>query len=237
MRKPVILVGLGRWGQVAGAGLVVAAALTGAAGGEGTARAEPTGFGRQGVLDIAWDQPLVAGTSVATNTGLSLIEPGPMALTPVGFQYYSFSDNGGSGTAFSLAPAVDYFVIDNLSIGGQLMLGILNSSPPAPQQGRTTTLFGIAPQVGYDFILSDTITFWPKLFFAFAGASTSNNGGSFNSGTLGVFLPFLFHIAPHFYLGVGPDLGGGGNGNNRPPKITTFGAMATVGGWFKLGGG
>jgi|SRR5579859_1163767 len=224
---------------VVGAGVVVGGAL---AGGEGTARAEPTGFGRQGVLAISWDQPLVAGNILATNTTLNSALPGPMALTPIGFQYYSVNNNLGSGTAFSLAPAIDFFVIDNLSLGGQLLFGLLSSSP-SQGQGSTTTLFGVAPQLGYDFVLSDSVTFWPKLFFAFSGASTSNNGGSFNSGTLGVYLPFLFHVATHFYLGVGPDLSSqvvtsqsSGNGANapNPPKVTTFGAMATVGGWFNL---
>ena len=231
-------------GRLVGAGVVLAAAL---AGGQGTAWAEPTGFGRQGVMGISWDQPLVAGTILATNTSLSVAQPGPMALTPIGFQYYSVNNNGGSGTTFSLAPAIDYFVIDNLSIGGQLMFGLVSSSPPTGQ-GTSTTLYGVAPQVGYDLVLTDSISFWPKVFFAFTGASTSNNGGSFSSGTLGVFAPFLFHIATHFYIGVGPDLSTqvvtsqsssgppGGNAPN-PPKVTTFGAMATVGGWFNLGGG
>lgn len=213
----------------------------------GSARAQAGGpaFGQAGELNVSWDQPLVAGSLAAIDPALNSPKPAPMALTPIGFQYYSVSNNGGSETLFSLAPAADYFVIDNLSIGAQVMLGFASSSPPNGGQGTTTTLYGIAPQVGYNIPFSDSISFWPKLFFAFAGSSQSNNGGSGNSGTIGVFAPFLFHVATHFYLGVGPDFStqafvnqtnGGPNPPpiNNPPKVTTFGAMATVGGWFNL---
>ena len=120
-----------------------------------------------------------------------------------------------------------------------------SSQPNVNVQGSTTTLYGIAPQVGYNLALTDSISFWPKVFFAYAGASVSNNGGSQSSGTIGLFAPFLFHVATHFYLGVGPDVSTQafvnqslGNMNTpNPTKITTFGAMATVGGWTSLGGG
>jgi len=211
----------------------------------GSARAQDAGpaFGKAGELVLSWDQPLVAGSFVATDPGFNKVVPSPMALTPIGFVYYTGSNNAGSGTVFSLAPAADIFVIDNLSIGGQLLLGFVGSSPPAPAQGSTTTLYGFAPQIGYNISLTDSISFWPKLFFAFEGSSTSNNGGSASSGTLGVFAPFLFHVATHLFLGVGPDFStqafvnqsnGAGMNNPNPTKVTTFGAMGTVGGWFNL---
>jgi hypothetical protein len=205
----------------------------------GNARAQAAGpaFGQAGELAISWDQPLVDG-AIATRA-----LPQPLALTPIGFQYYTLTNNNGSGTIFSIAPAADFFVIDNLSIGGQVLLGFGSYSPPAPAQGASTTLWGIAPQVGYNLSLTDSISFWPKLFLAFAGSSTSNNGGSTNSGTLGIFAPFLFHIATHFYAGIGPDFSteifanqtnAGGQNVPNPTKVTTFGAMGTFGGWFNL---
>jgi hypothetical protein len=208
------------------------------------ARAEgPTSFGKSGELAVSWDQPLVAGL-VATNAQTGSLVPLPTTMTALGFEDYSVSNNGGSATIFSLAPAADYFVIDNLSIGAQVMVGVETTSPPQGT-GTTTTMYGIAPQIGYNLALTDSISFWPKVFFAYAGASTNNNGPSASIGTLGVFAPFLFHIATHFYAGVGPNAStqlfvnqSDMNMNiNNPPKITTFGAMATFGGWFQLGGG
>ena len=216
----------------------LAASVVVLATGNARAQAAAPAFGQAGELAISWDQPLVDG-SIATRTAL----PQPMALTPIGFQYYTLSNNGGSGTIFSIAPAADFFVIDNLSIGGQVLLGFGSTSPPAPAQGTSTTLWGIAPQVGYNLSLTDSISFWPKLFLAFAGYSNSNNNGSGNNGTLGIFAPFLFHIATHFYAGIGPDFSTeifanqtdpGGRNVANPTKVTTFGAMGTFGGWFNL---
>jgi hypothetical protein len=209
-----------------------------------TARAEGATFGKAGQLGVSWDQPLVAGSFIAATPGIRGAVPLPTTLTALGFQYFSISDNGGSYTAFSLAPAADYFVIDSLSIGAQVMVGIVSISP-SQGQGATLTLYGVAPQVGYNITLTDSISFWPKVFFAFAGSSQSDNGPSQSAGTIGLFAPFLFHIAPHIYAGVGPDVSTQVFVNQsdmnmnvpNPPKITTFGAMATFGGWFHLGGG
>jgi hypothetical protein len=206
------------------------------------AQAAAPAFGQAGEMALSWDQPLMAGAAVASNASGNNGGLLPMTLTPIGFQYYSVSGNRPTGTIFSLAPAADFFVIDNLSIGGQVMLGFVNNSPPAPDQSSTTTLYGIAPQIGYNIVISDLVSFWPKLFLAFEGESQSNNGGALTSGTLGIFAPFLFHIAPHFFLGIGPDVAtqlfvNAWQGNQNfpnPPKVTTFGAMATVGGWFNL---
>lgn len=213
--------------------------------GQASAQGEGQAFGQKGELAVSWDQPLMAGTYAAVDPALNRQLALPSTLTPIGVQYFSVSGNNGSYTSFSLAPAADYFVVDNLSIGGQVLLGFVSSSPPGPGQGSTTTLYGIAPQIGYNIALSDSISFWPKVFFAFVGSSTSHNGGSASSGTLGVFAPFLFHIATHFYAGIGPDLStqafaSYSNGNPAPgpaptvPKVSTFGAMGTFGGWFDL---
>src|SRR6516162_3487881 len=121
-------------GALAASILVLAAgnahAQAGAAGGPA--------FGQSGELAVSWDQPLVAGSFAAIGPANNSGAPAPMALTPIGFQYYTVSGNGGSATLFSLAPAVDYFVIDNLSIGGQLMFGVLSESPPNGG-GQSTT--------------------------------------------------------------------------------------------------
>lgn len=227
--------------SILAAGVLAASVVVLAAG---SARAQEGGaaFGQAKSLAVSWDQPLVAGTLASTNAAGNTIVATPMTMTPLGFQYYSVSQNRGSGTTLTLAPAADFFVIDNLSIGGQVLLGFVSTSPPAPAQGRTTTLYGFAPQIGYNIVISDLVSFWPKAFFAFAGASESNNGQSLSSGTIGIFAPFLFHIATHFYAGIGPELAAqifvneSDNGVNaqNPPSQVTFGALGTFGGWFSL---
>ena len=216
-----------------GSAVALAATMVLAAG--RPARAD--GFGHAGEVAISADQPLVAGTLAALGPGLNNAVPLPTTVTPLGIQVFSVSNNGGSETVFSLAPAVDYFVADNVSLGLQVMVGVASTSP-AQGSGSSTTLYGVAPQIGYNLRLGDRASLWPKVFFAFAGSS--GNGDSASSGTLGVFAPFLFHVAPHFYLGIGPDVStqlfvnqstGGMSGSN-PNKLTTVGAMATFGGAF-----
>jgi hypothetical protein len=204
----------------------------------GTARGDnPRPFGSAGQLAISWDQPL-AGASL-DSSGLYLA---PLSLAPLGLTDTALS-GGGSLTFFELAPAADYFVSDGVSLGAQVIIAHSGSSslPKDTESTPNTTDFGIAPELGYDIRLSDSVTFWPKAFLSLITAATSGGGGA-TSGTLGVYAPFLWHPVPHFYMGLGPNLstmlfenewpGGGGPGTSVSSKPTTFGVMATFGGWF-----
>ncbi|HXN30509.1 MAG TPA: hypothetical protein VN894_01555, partial [Polyangiaceae bacterium] len=79
---------------------------------------------------------------------------------------FAITNNAGFGftqqlnspsTTFDLRPALDYFVIPNLSVGGAVEL-IASSYAHQP----TTTSFNVAPEVGYEVALSDTWSFWPQ---------------------------------------------------------------------------
>jgi hypothetical protein len=199
-------------------------------------------FGKAGQLAISWDQalgtPFVAAGATPATSGIAPLVPGSWSL--IDFQYVSLNNNGGSATQFGLAPAADYFVIDNLSVGGQVMFSI-ESNSPSQGQGNSYTSVGIAPQVGYNIGLTDRISVWPKLFFGFETTSVSNNGPSYNEGAIGVFVPFLYHPVQHFFLGLGPNFAtqlisnvspGNGAASQDGFKATTFGITATFGGYF-----
>jgi len=205
------------------------------------------GFGDSGQVAITWDQSL-ASTYLGTITSgigqIGAVLP-PPSWSMLDAQYTSFANNGGSVTRFGLAPTLDYFVIDNLSLGAQLLFGIATVSPPSGQGNQSTTLttFGIAPQIGYDIRLGDSFSFWPKAFFAYATTSTSNNGPTGAVASVGLFAPLLYHPVRHFYIGIGPDLStqlgnssSQSNGNTTTTtyddKATAFGLMATFGGYF-----
>jgi hypothetical protein len=139
---------------------------------------------------------------------------------------------GGSSTDVVLAPALDYFVIDNLSVGGQLSL---TWSKNGDWHG---TGFGLAPRVGYDVPFADQLSFWPHLALFYAGFSDSNDTSSTKIGVT-VYAPLLLHPAQHFFIGLGPrvstDLssrasshGLSGDGD----KQTSIALTSTVGGWF-----
>lgn len=157
------------------------------------------------------------------------------------FEGQSYSDNGGSGSDILIQPAADYFVIDRLSVGGAIVLDIASHSGDNGR-GFTTTTFGFAPRVGYNIPILDNLSFWPDLFISFSASSTSNNGPSDDVFALGLFAPVLFHPVAHFFVGLGPNLStelshshsDGGQSVNNYPKLTQYGIMSTIGGWFSL---
>jgi hypothetical protein len=154
----------------------------------------------------------------------------------------TISGASGSTTNIELEPAVDYFVIDNLSIGGFLQFNYTSAS-----DGHAST-FGVGPRVGYNWTLSDLVSIWPKVGLsidntdtttsaaAATGAgvlpgttvSTSVNGTSV---ALNLYVPIMLHPAPHFFAGFGPFLDTDLSGDNR---ATTWGGKLTLGGWIAL---
>ena len=222
------------------AGLVVASLAVPA-----VARAAGPAFGGAGQLAISDDQPL-GGISGAAG---AIVPNAPGSTSPASFQFATVSNNGGSGTQFSVAPAADYFVIQSLSVGGNILFGVFNPAQSGSGPSTTATVFGIAPRVGYNIPLTDMISFWPKVYFAYTTVNASSGGGSsgVNATAIGIFAPIMFVPAPHFFLGIGPDFstqlssnttfsgsagGVSASGSTSNSKITQVGIQATIGGWF-----
>jgi hypothetical protein len=173
--------------------------------GEGLPRVDPDSpaaiFGAQRQIAISSD----AGLSIS-NTSLSGVD--------------------GSTTTLTLLPAIDYFVIDNLSVGGSIGLEYIHA-PDAH-----STRFQIGPRVGYNVPLSRLFSVWPKLGFSFTSTSLSPPEGdseSNNAIALNLFVPVMLHPATHFFLGFGPALDTDLSGDN---KATTIAGRLTIGGWI-----
>ncbi|HXX67462.1 MAG TPA: hypothetical protein VEK07_09790 [Polyangiaceae bacterium] len=122
----------------------------------------------------------------------------------------------GGGTTFSLRPALDYFVIDRLSIGGAIEFDYASGKP-------SFTQFRIAPEIGYELALSDTWSFWPQ---ASLPISVPNPGPT--SVAIAIFAPFLVHPAEHFFFGAGP----GFSQALTSPATTQITAAFLIGGYF-----
>jgi outer membrane protein with beta-barrel domain len=156
--------------------------------------------------------------AVSSDTGLSISNT-------------SVSGIDGSSTTLLLRPAVDYFIVDNVSIGG--FLGIEYTSAP----GGSSTAISVGPRVGYDIPLSDRFSLWPKLGFSFASTSQKTDDvagipGEDESSTsvqLNLFAPFMFHPVEHFFIGFGPAFDVDLSGDS---KATTIAARLTLGGWL-----
>ncbi len=187
-----------------------------------TAHAQAQDFGNKGQLAISGD-------------------------TNLSFTGTSLSDNGGSSFTFLIQPSVDYFVIDNLSLGGFVAYEHTSVSPGGTGNSTNVDTFGIGPRVGYDFRIGNSFSFWPKAMIEYATTSSSTGGQSNgdNSWEVGVFAPFLLHPAEHFFLGLGPivttqlsnSASASQNGqtvSTDAPKATTYGIAFTLGGWVGL---
>lgn len=147
----------------------------------------------------------------------------------------SVSGVDGSVTTFRAHPAIDYFVIDNLSVGG--FLGLDYISTP----GGSSTQFSIGPRVGYNIAFAERFSIWPKVGLSLATTSQKNDvvaapgGGTTSQSTsntsvaFNLFVPVMFHPVEHFFLGFGPVVDADLSGDN---KSTTFGGRLTIGGWF-----
>jgi hypothetical protein len=122
-----------------------------------------------------------------------------------------------SGWELHLQPAFDYFIATNVSVGG--LIGFTHDSGNPDRNA-----FDIGVRAGYNLAISVPVTFWPTAGI-FIHREFGTNGST--SASLNIFAPFLFHLVPHLFVGVGPDfelpLNGGGTG---------YGVRTVVGGWF-----
>jgi hypothetical protein len=139
-------------------------------------------------------------------------------------------------TTIQIAPAADFFVIRELSIGGFVGFDYTKTG------NSDATRFAIGPRIGYNIPLSDMVSLWPKIGFSYGHTRVSTgvpiaNGAVFETTrkgdgiALNLFLPFLLHPARHFFAGFGPFLDVDLSGDN---KVTTYGGKLTIGGWLDL---
>lgn len=182
------------------------------------------------------DRALAQDPMVDTGRGPSRVfgESGQMALSSdVALLIQRSSQDT---TTIQFAPAADYFVARNFSIGGVVLLDYTQTNE------SDSTRFGIGPRVGYNLAITDMLGVWPKLGFSYSHTSASTDveadegavltrSVSGDHFTLNLFAPVMFHPVPHFFVGFGPFLDTDLSGNN---KTTTYGGRLALGGWFEI---
>ena len=150
-------------------------------------------------------------------------------------QSQSSSQNFGSSSStssYQLQPALDYFVAPSFSIGAELSLNYFSGN------GASSTVIGLTPRVGYDFSLSSIVSIWPRVGLGYLHSSNNFAGGSDQTSyavIFNVFVPVVFHPAPHFFIGGGPYLSTylvSKVESIDAPKLTDSGLMSVLGGYF-----
>ena len=178
--------------------------------------------------------PAVAGSSPAGVFG----DKGQVTVSSdAGLAMSSTSISGvnGSTTTLTLRLAIDYFLANNVSLGGFIGLDYASAG------GAHSTTFAIGPRVGYNLTFSERFSFWPKLGFSYSttsfSADTATPAPDINLTTttsgshvaLNLFALVMFHPIQHFFLGFGPALDTDLSG---PAKVTTIAGRLTIGGWL-----
>jgi hypothetical protein len=128
----------------------------------------------------------------------------------------SFSKQASGGSRVLIQPAIDYFVTSGLSVGGLFSFG---------HAGGATTI-GLGARAGFNQALTERVSFWPTA--GIIGSFISSNGTSSSTAELVVLAPFLYHPAPHFFLGAGPFLSYLFKGG----PDTQYGIDFVIGGWL-----
>jgi hypothetical protein len=146
----------------------------------------------------------------------------------------TLSGTKGAQVTVSFAPAADYFVLENLSLGGAIGLTYNKSGE------SNGVRFTIGPRVGYNFKVSRLLSIWPRLGLAYAYTSSDQVVQNFagqelqtakgNAISINIFAPVMVHPAPHFFAGLGPFVEADLNGDRR---ATSWGVKLTMGGWLQ----
>jgi hypothetical protein len=163
--------------------------------------------------------------------------PGQLVLsTDLRFDVVHTSTTQRSRTDISIQPSADYFIMPHLSVGA--LLGY-TSSPAAFGPLSTNTSFtqvAIMARIGYDLPLTELLSIWARAGLGYAHDTFSVPGIGDTSGytlPFTLFVPLLFHPAPHFFLGIGPELGYElASTVANVGNATTFGFQSIVGGSF-----
>jgi len=135
-----------------------------------------------------------------------------------------YTSVSGPGDRFliDLRPAMDYFLKDNLSLGGTVLLST------ALQRGDDPLLIGVGIRAGYNIPLNSSVSVWPKLGLAVAHSDGFLDFGERTFLEVSLTAPFLVHLAPHFFFGAGPGL----ITQLGDDTVATLNVSAVVGGYF-----
>lgn len=140
--------------------------------------------------------------------------------------------------------AVDYFIIDNLSLGGALGFYTISAEVEDDDAGEGSG-FLFSPRVGYMVGINERLGFWPRGGFTFVQDSVEGPGGgdvTDSASALSVEAPLYIglaqSIAMHVALTIDLGIGGeeeadlGGINTNIDEEHTQFGLQLGMTGFF-----
>jgi hypothetical protein len=148
-----------------------------------------------------------------------------------------FQGQSTKRTQIQLRPALDFFVLPNFSVGGQLIIGY--TSVDVGGTSASQTELGALARVGYTFALGTTTSIWPRVAFGYqrpAGEGPVVPGNSQYNLSFEVYVPIVVQPVQHFFIGAGPIVSTqvvSKVNDIDAPKTTTIGVLSTLGGCFR----
>jgi hypothetical protein len=121
------------------------------------------------------------------------------------------SEDGVQATPNSLtAPSFDYFIFDNVSVGGQFTYGYNNvfKSEVKDQEAKSNHTLSVGPRVGYAYRICDMVSVWPRVGLNYGFNKFGNKTGSVATHglELAVEAPVTLHVHKNVFLSTGPAL-------------------------------
>lgn len=172
----------------------------------------------------------------------------------------SYAHSGAEYKYISIDPSADYFVVRNVSIGLSLDFSTSEGKGYGSDGSlvRTTvTTLSAGAQLGYNLQITRWLSFYPRLTLgvesqhralalesgqslSVAGSPTGSSSTTLVGPWIDVNAKLLFHPAPHFFVGVGPqffqELGRSQDRSksnvDAGGQRTELGAGVVVGGYF-----
>lgn len=166
---------------------------------------------------------------------------------PLGFTYQSSHIDAGGGlsairssaTTFFVAPALDVFVLDRLSIGGAVQFQWQQQSVELQPGGAfdlpSTLGFHILPRVGYLFRIGDRVALWPRIGAGYTTSQVATAPGVKRTSSgllLEADIGLLYRVNEVFFLRLAPALTlsplGDTTINSGASRSTTFLAFSST---------
>ena len=110
---------------------------------------------------------------------------------------YTSVSGPGDNFFIRLTPAADYFLKENLSLGGFVTI------QTAFQEGDDPLTVGLGVRGGYNIPMNGQVSLWPRIGLAVVHDSYIGDNTYLE---ISFTAPFLVHVAPHFFIGGGPGL-------------------------------
>jgi hypothetical protein len=131
-------------------------------------------------------------------------------------------------SSISLAPSLDYMLTDHWTVGASIALGLSRAD-----EGSNGMFFSVSPRLGYLVPLGSSVSLWPQFHIAYGMGSVAS--AEYTQWSVGGAAPIIVELAPHFFVGAGPDFTFTRttiNLNEGDLLFSSSGVTTLIGGWI-----